>query len=84
MQLRGGATDDGSGRGARGGFSAPHVNGGNNTDAYQYWNGQSWAADLTTACYLPSSEETGWTRSQNLPAGANLPDRVVHGLRARR
>ena len=39
----------------------------------EYWNGASWGRSFSYAGILPSRSETGWTRNQNLPAGANLP-----------
>ena len=49
------------------------VTGADGTPRTEYWNGQSWGASYSNQCELPSVAETGWTRSQNLPANADLP-----------
>ena len=39
----------------------------------EYWDGTKWDPVPSYAGILPPNTETGWTRNQNLPAGAQLP-----------
>ena len=65
--IRGSARDDGSGLARVDVTLRRLVPQSTGAPVTQYWNGTSWSASSSGAI-LPSREESGWTRNQNLPA----------------
>ena len=71
-EIRGGASDDASGVANVVVYLGRTVTDASGASALQFWNGQSWDLNFSTACILPSRDEIGWTRNQTLPTGADL------------
>ena len=72
-EIRGSAFDGGSGMARVLVDVSRTVAGDDGIPVTQYWNGSSWSESFSRAGWLPNVAETGWTRSQNLPAGDDLP-----------
>ena len=70
--IRGTSADIGSGVSSVRVWLNRTITGTGGATTTQYWTGSAWSASFDYFGTLPDCADTGWTRNQNLPAGAQL------------
>ena len=71
--IEGNVDDEGSGLSRLDVYLRRYVIKPNGTRASEYWQDNGWSSSFSNGGLLPSRNEYGWRRDQNLPTGADLP-----------